>query len=80
MVGTVTLPAAADIALFALIETRGRIHGQNPLRTKAEFLDEIQTEVLRVFLLALHSHLPWDFYFFKLTQPLTVSTVRECTL
>ncbi len=25
--------------------------------TKAEFLDEIQTKVLRVFLLAIHSHL-----------------------
>ena len=25
--------------------------------TEAEFLDEIQTEVLRVFLLAIHSHL-----------------------
>ncbi len=25
--------------------------------TEAEFLDEIQTEVLRVFLVAIHSHL-----------------------
>jgi hypothetical protein len=36
--------------------------------TKAVFLDEIQTKVLRVFLLAIHSHLyifPWDFYFLK---------------
>jgi hypothetical protein len=43
---------------------------------EAEFLDEIQTKVLRVFLLAIHSHLygfALDFYFFKLTQPLTVS-------
>jgi hypothetical protein len=36
-------------------------------------------KVLRVFLLVIHSHLyalPWDFYFFKLTQPLKVS-VKE---
>ncbi len=42
---------------------------------EAEFLDEIQTKVLRIFLIA--SHIPLysfalrDFYFFKLTQPLT---------
>jgi hypothetical protein len=40
-------------------------------------LDEIQTEVLRVFLLAIHSHLySLALRFFKLTQPLTVSTVQ----
>jgi hypothetical protein len=38
-------------------------------------LDEIQTKVLRVFLLAIHSRL-YSFYFFKLTQPLTVSRVQ----
>jgi hypothetical protein len=45
---------------------------------EAEFLDEIQTKFLRVFLLIIHSRtgLPWDFYFYKLTQPLTVS-VKE---
>ncbi len=49
---------------------------------EAELLDESQTEVFRVFLLAIiHSHLtstafPWDLYFFKLTQTLTVSTVQ----
>jgi hypothetical protein len=37
--------------------------------TEAEFLDEIQTKVLRVFLLAIHSHL--------YTQPLTESTVQS---
>ncbi len=43
-------------------------------------------KVLRVFLLVIHSHLykstalPWDFYFFKVTQPLTVSTLNYCTL
>jgi hypothetical protein len=46
----------------------------------AEFLDEIQTKVLSFFLLAIHRHLSsfalGDFYFFKLTQPLTVSTVQ----
>jgi hypothetical protein len=35
-------------------------------------LEKIQTKVLRVFVLVIHSHLPWDFYFFKLTQTLTV--------
>jgi hypothetical protein len=47
---------------------------------EAEVLDEIHTKILRVFLLAIHSHLYsfalGDFYFFKLTQPLTVSTVQ----
>jgi hypothetical protein len=42
-------------------------------------LDEIQTKVLRVFLLALQSHLsalPCNLYFFKLTRPLAVNTVQ----
>ncbi len=46
---------------------------------EAEFLGEIQTKVLRVFLLAIHSHLLQlclDFYFFKLTQPITISSVN----
>jgi hypothetical protein len=44
-------------------------------------LEEIQTNVLRVFLLAINSHL-YSFalrfllYFFKLTQPLAVSRVQ----
>jgi hypothetical protein len=37
------------------------------IKVLTEFLDEIQTKVLRVFLLDIHSHL----YFLKLTQPLT---------
>jgi hypothetical protein len=40
---------------------------------EAALFDEIQTKVLRVLLLAIHSScytaLPWDFYFFQLTQP-----------
>ncbi len=47
---------------------------------EAQFLDEIQTKVLRVFLLVIHSHLysfAWDFFFFKLTQPLTVSAKEK---
>jgi hypothetical protein len=48
--------------------TWGRILGRNPDKS------------LNSFLLAIHSQvstaLPWDFYFFKLTQPLTVSTVK----
>jgi hypothetical protein len=46
---------------------------------EAESLDEIQTKVLRVFSLLLtvtSTALPRDLYFFKLTQPLTVSTVQ----
>ncbi len=44
-------------------------------------MDEIQAEVLKVFLLVIHSHLysfalRFLFYFFKITQPLTVS-VKE---
>jgi hypothetical protein len=42
---------------------------------EAEFLDEIQTKLLRVFLHAIHSYLysfALTFYFFKLTQPFTV--------
>jgi hypothetical protein len=49
--------------------------------TEAECLDEIKTKVLRVFLLAIHSHL----YSFALrflylqtnTQPLTVSVTEK---
>ncbi len=45
--------------------------------SEAEFLDEIQTKVLRIFLLAIHSHLyRFALRFFKHTQPLTVS-VKE---
>jgi hypothetical protein len=43
---------------------------------EVEFLDKIQTKVLRVFLFVIHSYLysfARDFYFCKLTQPLTVS-------
>ncbi len=46
---------------------------------EAEFLEKIRMKVLRVFFLVIHSQLysfAWDFYFFKLTQPLTVS-VKE---
>ncbi len=49
------------------------------LAQEAEFLDEIQAKVFIVFLLAIHSHLcsfASRFCFFKLTQPLTVSTVH----
>jgi hypothetical protein len=44
--------------------------------SEAKYLNEIQTKVLRVFLLVFKvtsTALPCDFYFFKLTQPLTVS-------
>jgi hypothetical protein len=61
----------------------GRCDKQNILDegylTEAEFLYKIQTKFFRVFILAtIHSllyctALPWDLYFFKLTQPLKVS-------
>jgi hypothetical protein len=44
--------------------------------TEAEFLDQIQTKVWRVFLLVIHSHLynfSLKFLFLQLTQPLTVA-------
>jgi len=69
----------------SLTESGSLVQGQSDRQlfllksTEAEILDEIQTKVLRAFLLATHSHLytafPWDFYFFKLTQPLTVFIV-----
>jgi hypothetical protein len=46
---------------------------------EAQVLDEIQTKVLRVFLLAIQSQLysfALRFYFFKLRQPLTVSALH----
>ncbi len=49
-----------------------------PANTEAEFLDKIQTKVLRVFLLTIHSHLcsfALRFLFLKFTQPLKVSRV-----
>ncbi len=44
-----------------------------------KYMEEIQTKVLRVFLLAIHNHLysfAYRFYFCKLTQPLKVSRVQ----
>ncbi len=55
------------------------LKAQMPINTtlpEAEFLDKIQTKILRVFLLVIRSHLysfAGDFYFFKIMQPLTVS-------
>ncbi len=48
---------------------------------KGQIIVEIQTTVLRVFLLAIHSRvastaLRWYFYFSKLTQPLSVSIIH----
>jgi hypothetical protein len=51
----------------------------NRVGAEGVFLDEIQTKVLRVFLFAIHSHLysfALRFLFFKLMQPLAVSTVH----
>ncbi len=47
------------------------------LTPEAEFLEEIQTKVFSFLLFTVTSAaLPWDFYFFKLTQPHTVSRVQ----
>ncbi len=54
------------------------LSGDNAI-PKDEVLDKIQTKVFRVFLLVNHCRLygcAWDFYFFKITQPLRVS-VKE---
>jgi len=42
--------------LFSLFDSFDYIH-LGALRTEAAFLDEIQTQVLRLFLLAIQSHL-----------------------
>ncbi len=55
------------------------VNGRGGGGQEAEFLDEIQTKVLRVYLRAMQSHFytfALRFYFLKLTQPLTVSTVQ----
>ncbi len=56
-----------------------------PLWTEAEFLDEIHTkkssEFFSLLFTVTSTYLPWDLYFFKLTQPLTFSTVQLlCTV
>jgi hypothetical protein len=43
---------------------------------EAAFWDEFQTKVLRVFFLAIQSHLYSFAYCLKLAQPLTVYTVH----
>jgi hypothetical protein len=43
---------------------------------EAEFLDEIQTKVSRSSLLFTVTSLSWDFYAFKIIQPLAVYTVQ----
>jgi hypothetical protein len=49
-------------------------------RPEAEFFDEIQSWEFSSLLFTVSSTaLPWDFYFFKLTQPLTVS-VKDALL
>jgi hypothetical protein len=57
---------------------RGRLWSTT---TEAELLDKIQTKVLREFSSLLFTvtstALPWDFYFFKRTQPLTVSVKKK---
>jgi hypothetical protein len=45
--------------------------------SRAEFLDEIQTKVIRVFLFAIHSHLySFALPFLQAHTPLTVFTVQ----
>ncbi len=48
---------------------------------EAEFLDEIRTKFFSSLLFTITSTaLLWDFYFFKHTQPLTISTVHWAKL
>ncbi len=54
----------------------GEVRTQPTSCPETKFLDEIQTKILRVFLLAINCHLySFALSFFKLTQPLIVSTV-----
>ncbi len=54
---------------------------QHSTCTETEFLDEIQSKVVSLLFTVTCTALPWDFYFFKLTQPLTVSRVQFlCTV
>ncbi len=46
--------ATIGLEFYTQIIFSANVHGNSP---EAEFLDEIQTKVLRVFLLAIHSHL-----------------------
>jgi hypothetical protein len=55
-------PAFPDILIGQKTGFVGRLSA-----LRAEFFDEITV---------ISTALPWDFYFFKLTQPLTVSTVQ----
>ncbi len=64
-------PDQACIVLLAPYNICGFV-GTWRTSPEAEFFDEIQTKVLRVLLLAIHSHLH-RFLFLQLTQPLTVS-------
>ncbi len=51
------------------------------VKPEAKFLDEIHTKVLELFSSLLFTvtstALPWDFYFSRLTQPLTVSVKKK---
>ncbi len=73
-------PASAALAPTGRQRSHSELHVLNTTPPEAEFLGEIQTKVLRVFLLGIHSHvstaLSWDLYFFKLTQLLIVSRVQ----
>jgi hypothetical protein len=61
------------------IDTLSRSSPSRLKSAEAEFLDEIQTKVFSQS--PLHSTaLPWDFYFFKLTEPLTASTLLLYTV
>jgi hypothetical protein len=52
-------------------------NGRSGICAEAEFLDEIQTKQFSSLLFTVTSSaFRWDFYFFKLTQPFTVSTVQ----
>ncbi len=66
---------------YTALTCRAECRPKQDYSTEAEFLAEVKKKLWRVFLPAIHSHLysfkPWDFYYSKLTQPLTVSTVQE---
>jgi hypothetical protein len=60
----------------------GGVAGSQPMSTEAEFLDEIQTKVLNVFLLVIHSHIySFDLiYLFRQTHATCYSFCKRETL
>ncbi len=66
-----SLPCVSLVSLSPSLGWVTRVRLVVNYSAEAEFLDEIQKKSL--LFTVTSTALPWDFYFFKLTQPLTVS-------